>query len=346
LIQTAFIFVYQPGCNHTVRRREHDIGRAHFSLARLAIGAAILGILVVWMGPVPFRSALSSVGVESLTLAIAITAVTTLCAAWRWHIVADGLGITVPLPAAVAAYYRSQFLNATLPGGVLGDVHRGVRHGRDVGAVGRGLRAVGWERALGQAVQAAITALVLLLLPFRAPAALLLAAAATATAAAALALLLWMRRPLARGALARTVSTVADDLRDLTRVPRAVAGILVASTAVVVGHAAIFVIAARVSGVSVSLNRLLPVALTVLLVSAIPLNIAGWGPREGAAAWAFAAAGLGGAEGVTTAVVYGVLALAATLPGAVVLVAGGPRHPGSPVPQETSTSDLAQVPHG
>jgi hypothetical protein len=51
----------------------------------------------------------------------------------------------------------------------------------------------------------------------------------------------------------------------------------------------------------------------------LPTNIAGWGPREGAAAWVFAMAGLGAAEGVATAVVYGVMALVATLPGAVLL---------------------------
>ena len=70
------------------------------------------------------------------------------------------------------------------------------------------------------------------------------------------------------------------------------------------------------------MGRLFPLALVVLLAAAVPTNIAGWGPREGAAAWAFGAVGLSAAEGVTVAVVYGVLALVATLPGAVMLVAG------------------------
>ena len=56
------------------------------------------------------------------------------------------------------------------------------------------------------------------------------------------------------------------------------------------------------------------------MVAAIPFNVAGWGPREGAAAWAFAAAGLGAAAGATVAVAYGVLALVATLPGAALLL--------------------------
>jgi hypothetical protein len=53
---------------------------------------------------------------------------------------------------------------------------------------------------------------------------------------------------------------------------------------------------------------------------AVPINIGGWGPREGVAAWAFAVAGLGADQGVATSVVYGVMAIVATLPGAVVLV--------------------------
>ena len=40
-----------------------------------------------------------------------------------------------------------------LPGGVLGDVHRGVVHGRAAGSTSRALRAVGWERFAGQVVQ-------------------------------------------------------------------------------------------------------------------------------------------------------------------------------------------------
>ena len=66
---------------------------------------------------------------------------------------------------ACAAYYRSQFLNTTLPGGVLGDVHRAVRHGREAGDLPRGARAVVWERVAGQVVQVVLTVLVLLALP-------------------------------------------------------------------------------------------------------------------------------------------------------------------------------------
>ena len=94
----------------------------------------------------------------------------------------------------------------------------------------------------------------------------------------------------------------------------------------VAGHLATFVLAARTVGVRTPVADLLPLALVVLVVSAVPLNLAGWGPREGAAAWVFAAAGLGAATGLATAVAFGAIVFVGTLPGAALLLAGRLRH--------------------
>ena len=67
------------------------------------------------------------------------------------------------------------------------------------------------------------------------------------------------------------------------------------------------------------LSQMLPLALLVLAAAALP-NVGGWGPREGVAAWAFAAAGMGASLGVATGVVYGVMVFVASLPGAAVLL--------------------------
>ena len=64
---------------------------------------------------------------------------------------------------------------------------------------------------------------------------------------------------------------------------------------------------------------MLPLALLVLLAMVLP-SVGGWGPREGVTAWVFGAAGLGAEQGVATAVVYGVMVLVASLPGAAFLV--------------------------
>ena len=286
---------------------------------RLAVAAGTLAVLVWSVGTGPFLDGLRAVDGWTLAAASGLAALTTMCCAWRWRIVARGLGVDLPLGTAVAAYYRSLFLNVTLPGGVVGDVHRGFSHGRDTSDVGRGLRAVAWERSAGQVVQVVLTVAVLLVMPSPVHAAMPLVALALVAVAAGLALA--VRVPSGgRSRWARLRSAAARDLRDALLARRAWPAIALASALVVAGHTATFLIAARSAGATAPLSQMLPLALLVMLAAALP-NVGGWGPREGVTAWAFAAAGLGASLGVATAVVYGVMVFVASLPGAVVLVA-------------------------
>jgi hypothetical protein len=114
--------------------------------------------------------------------------------------------------------------------------------------------------------------------------------------------------------------------------PEVVPAVLGLSAVVATGHAVVFVVAARAVGVDASIGTLMTMALAVLVVAALPLNLAGWGPREGAAAWAFAAAGLGASAGASVAVAYGVLALLATAPGALLLAVRRPATPRAELP--------------
>jgi uncharacterized membrane protein YbhN (UPF0104 family) len=296
------------------------MSRTVWTCARRLGGAALLAVLVWRLGTGPFLDGVRMIAWRPLLAAAGLAMLTTVCCAWRWSLVARGLGVGLSLPAAVAACYRSQFLNTALPGGVLGDVHRAVRHGRDVGDLGRGLRAVAWERSAGQLVQIALTMIALLLLP--SPVRSFMPAVVTVVLAAGLGAVL-LSRALPRGGSSRwvrTLHTAAADLRGGLLARRAWLGIVLASTVVVAGHAATFLLAARTAGSTESPLRLLPLALLTLLAMGMPTNIGGWGPREGVAAWAFAAAGLGAAQGVATAVVYGVMVLLANLPGAGVLI--------------------------
>jgi uncharacterized membrane protein YbhN (UPF0104 family) len=286
----------------------------------LAVAAATLAVLVWQLGTGPFLDGARSVDGGALAAASGLAVLTTLCCAWRWRVVARGLGVDLPLTTAVAAYYRSLFLNVTLPGGVVGDVHRGLSHGRDTGGVGRGLRAVAWERSAGQVVQVVLTVAVLLVMTSPVRPVMPLVALALVAAAAGVALAARMRPAAGPSRWARLRRGASRDLREALLARRAWPAIALASALVVAGHAATFLIAARSAGASAPLTELLPLALLVTQAAALP-NVGGWGPREGVAAWAFAAAGLGASIGVATAVAYGVMVFVASLPGAVVLVA-------------------------
>jgi glycosyltransferase 2 family protein len=275
--------------------------------------------LVIWrLGTGPFVDGVRTLDAGALAAAAGLCLLTTVCSAWRWKTVARGLHVELSLPSAVAAYYRSQFLNLTLPGGVLGDVHRGISHGRDVRDVGRGLRAVWWERTAGQVVQIALTAVILLALPSPVQSSMPLVVGVVAVLLGVVALAAGARSR-GRSAWARFRAAAARDLREALLARRAWLGIALASAVVVAGHTATFIVAAHTAGAAAPLTKMIPIALLVMMGMVLP-SAAGWGPREGITAWAFAAAGLGAHRGVAASVVYGVMVLVASLPGAVVLV--------------------------
>jgi 5-amino-6-(5-phosphoribosylamino)uracil reductase len=89
---------------------------------------------------------------------------------------------------------------------------------------------------------------------------------------------------------------------------------------VIACHVATFTIATAAIGERVPALQLLSLAFVVLLGASIPLNIGGWGPREGVAGWAFAVAGLGASAGVAASTLFGVLAIISVAPGAIATV--------------------------
>jgi hypothetical protein len=162
---------------------------------------------------------------------------------------------------------------------------------------------------------------VLLALPSPVQSSMPLIAIAAVVAVLVVVLVVRARPGRGRSLWARLRSAVVGDIRDGLLARRAWLGIALASAVVVAGHAATFLIAARTAGTSESASRMLPLALLAMLAMVLP-SIGGWGPREGATAWVFGAAGLGADRGVATAVVYGVMVLVASLPGAAFLVVG------------------------
>jgi hypothetical protein len=236
---------------------------------RVGAGVLVIAFLVWRLGAGPFLDGLRATTWWAVLAALVATAGTTWCCALRWSRVSARFGDRLPVWTAYVAYYRSQVINATVPGGVVGDVHRGVRHG---------WRGVLWERGLGQVVQVALVAGLLLPGPWR-----------------------WVALAVLAVALA------------------AGGAVLLLSALAVGGHLAIFLVAAASVGVALTPLQLLPIGALVLLGAAVPLNVAGWGPREGVAAWAFAAYGSSAAVGLAVSVTFGVLATVATLPGLLVL---------------------------
>ena len=291
---------------------------------RLLGGALVLAVVLWQLGAGPFLVGIRSLDVPAVLAALLIGVVTTVCSAWRWRVVAVGSASACGCGPAVAAYYGSQFLNATLPGGVLGDVHRAVRHGRTVRRRGAGLRSVASANGRPGPVHACRPDPAGAARPARAAAALAAGPARRGRGVAGRRGRIGAVR--GRGGTApamrsRLAGTAVADLRSGAAGPVRLAADPYRLNDCRDRSRLTFVVAARIIGVPASPRNWSRSPWSCSPRCCVPVNVGGWGPRESVAAGLFAAAGWGAAAGVAAATAFGLLALIATLPGLVVLVA-------------------------
>ena len=285
---------------------------------RLAVSLALLMALGWWLDGQVILAQLRRLDTRWVGAAVAVSVLQIVTSAWRWRFTAGRLGLALPFGRAVREYYLAMFLNQLLPGGVAGDVSRAWRHARTE-QPGPAVRAVILERASGQIVMIGVAVVSCLALPEAlrrgVPIGWLVAAALSG---AAVGLMTWVRRRARRDKGSATlVDVLLHDAR-IALFARAAFPLQLASSAVIVAsYLATFVIAARAMGSTTPLGTLVPLIPLVLLTMLIPVSIAGWGVREGAAALLWAGAGLSAADGAAISAAYGLLVLLASLPGAL-----------------------------
>ncbi|KAA9107807.1 lysylphosphatidylglycerol synthase transmembrane domain-containing protein [Microbacterium rhizomatis] len=288
---------------------------------RTAIGLALMTAIAVHVGAEPFIQGLTAVSPPAIGAALLLAAVATAAASWRWRVIAARLGVGLGWTEAATSYYRSQFLNTVLPGGVLGDVDRAVSHGRSTGQIAQASRAVAIERSAGMIVQLVIAAVALVSLGLSAYAPAVGVLLLVLVVASGAVVLTARASARVRAVLVRELAMLRVALGDL----RTLVTVSAASTVVVACHVATFVVACLAVGVAAGPVQLAAVALIAVVAASIPLNLGGWGPREGAAAWAFSVLGLGTATGIAASTAFGVLAMIAVAPGLLVVAASALR---------------------
>ena len=300
-------------------RRRHVVLRAAFSIGLLAG-------LAWWLDLGPVVSRLAQMRLGWVLLAVAISVVQVAVLAWRWRFTAGCLGVDLSYTAAWREYYLSIFLNQVMPGGVVGDVSRAWRQARvqtrQREPAGPAVRAVIFERLSAQAVMTAVAVVSLLALPVTVNrgSRLVLFGAGAVAVLIVIAMVVWMRRQSSAQSL---VGQVLADL-DAAHLSGPVFAAQLVSAVIVVGtYLATYLTAARAVGMDTPLPVLLPLVAPVLMSMLIPVTVAGWGLREGAAAVLWGAVGLTAADGVLVSVAYGLLVLIGSLPGALFLMRPG-----------------------
>lgn len=282
---------------------------------RLLASLAVLALVFAFVDTGPVLAAVRSLPVWLIALAVPITALQIALAAWRWRYTAARLGLRLPYALAFTECYAASAINQLLPGGVLGDVARAWRHAHRVETRGAAIRAVLFERGMGQLALLLATAFAWMLQPQGATSRLALGAGALVLIVAALVFALrryahswpWLRE-------------TASDLRRAWWPARVLALQLAISWLLLASIVLPFLLAARAAGAQAPAIVLVPLLLNALLAMALPFGFAGWGLREGAAALSWSIAGLDAAQGVAASIGYGVLTLIGSLPGLLALL--------------------------
>lgn len=296
-------------------------------LLRLAVSAILLLSLFRLFDASEIAARLVQFDLRWVLPALLLSVLQIMLLAWRWRFTAARLGVGMPYRHALGEYYLGVFLNQILPGGILGDVSRAWRHAIVAARRRTAIHAVVLERVVVQSVMVAVAIASLLAIPALRPDSLGWGWAVPLTFAALVIGGAGLRQRLP--ALRAAVREFGADARRAF-LPARVLLIQVGTAALVMAaNLIVYVAAARALGSEIPLATLLPLIAPVLLVMMLPISVAGWGVREGAAALLWGLSGLGVAEGVAIAVAYGLLFLLASLPGLlpllrVSLARGGP----------------------
>ena len=298
---------------------------------RASVSLGLLAGLAWWLDVGTVVSRLAQMRPVWVLLAVTISVVQVGVLAWRWRFTAGCLGVSLSFASAWREYYLSIFLNQVLPGGVAGDVSRAWRQARAQTRLrepgGPAVRAVIFERMSAQVVMTTVAVVSLLVLPVTVDreSRLVLVGAGAVAVLIVIAMVVWIRRQSSAHSLWGQVLT---DLNTAHLSGPVFAAQLVSAIIVVGTYLGTYLVAARAVGVETPLAMLLPLVAPVLMTMLIPVTVAGWGLREGAAALLWGGVGLTAADGVVVSVAYGLLVLLGSLPGAVILMmTGAPSEP-------------------
>jgi len=298
------------------RRRWRSLGVFAYRALHIVVPATLIVFVVTAVGASEVLSRLRSLDLVWVAASFAACTAQVILSSLRWRLTAERLGVGISTIGSIAEYYFSSLINTTVPGGVVGDAVRAVRS-RTAAGLETAAQAVVIERLAGQV---ALGGTLLVGLALSGIPQLQFVAALAAIGLAAVVVLARVSRGLVLDRLLpgmpkRFVAAMGQSWFSTG----ALRPQIMLSLLIVVANLAAFAFAARSTGEVIGFPDVLFAVPLILAAMLIPLSVAGWGYREGAAAAVFPLIGASAGAGVSTSVIYGVVVLLASMPGLVVV---------------------------
>jgi glycosyltransferase 2 family protein len=297
---------------------------------KAAFSIGILALLAARTDVGRIGALVAATSVAAIALVFALVVLQTLVTAYRWVLVMSGVGVTVELWPAVQALFASLFINQCLPSYVGGDAYRVYwlyREGHPFAAAVRGVM-IDRVSALIALVVMMVVSLPRLFARFPDRGVETgMAVVAAAGVVGTIGFFVCDALPPAW----RRVRVVAE-LAELSTAARRL--LLTSRQALGVGPLAILVhalsavimwVLARDLGLPLGVLDCLLLVPPIMLLSAVPISISGWGVREGVMVGALGMMGIETEPALALSVLIGVVLLANGLLGLWPLTFGGDR---------------------
>lgn len=268
-----------------------------------------------------------------LAASVAVLMVQFPIGARRWLSVLTALQAPIPFRRALAIYYIGCFFNLALPSSVGGDAVRmwfGRRAGLSLGAAVNSVMIERVATVFGLVLLVAAMQPVLMRRVVDLPGAWVFPALTAFSIAGIVVLMQLDRLPgrLHRWKVVRGLAALARDARRTFLDLRSAVRTLIWA---VLGHInlslTVYLLALGLD-IDVGVLDCLALVPPVILVTTLPISIAGWGVREGAMIAAFGFAGVPAHSALVLSVIWGVIIILTALPGGLVWLMTGGGRPG------------------
>ena len=287
-------------------------------IVKILITVAILAVIATKIDLGTVFKVVRNMSPEFLIYALAMQLLSAALASYRWYLIMQRLQFGQGPLFYLKSYLKGSFFNQALPGGIGGDAYRVV----ECAALGKGKKAAFYgvllDRILGLIGILLLNLIANIAHPGLLPPAIFhllnLLALGGISAVIVFAMLGKIDR-FAHYKITRHMHEISADLRRVYHDPSAIALHSVISVLIhFVSMLAVYFIGIGV-GLNYSLLTFLVLVPPVMLLTIAPISLAGWGVREGGMIGLFMLIGADKALVLSMSVLYGLVLLAASLPG-------------------------------
>lgn len=285
---------------------------------KILITVAILFVIARSIDLSTVMSVVQNMQPKYLILALAMQLISAVLASYRWFLIMQRLKFGLSPLFYLKSYLKGSFFNQALPGGIGGDAYRVL----ECSAHGSGRKAAFYgvllDRILGLIGLLLLNLLANLAYPDLLPTAIfhiLNSISLGGIAAVIMFALLGKIDKLAKFKFTRHLHEISADMRRVYHDPQAIGLHSILSILIhFVSMLAIYFIGTGV-GLNYGLLTFLVLVPPVILLTIAPISLAGWGVREGGMIGLFLLIGADKALVLSMSVLYGLVLLAASLPG-------------------------------